>query len=83
MEFIYYQVPSTSDYLIPTPTITSCTESTIDGSSETLLEEEETDENEDSWETSFMMPQSKSTQPLIDNDTENPNSNAPTVRFSK
>ncbi|KAJ3662397.1 hypothetical protein Zmor_006748 [Zophobas morio] len=52
-------VPQSSDYLIPNHTNVSNTVGST-SSVEKLLPE-----NSDSWETSFIMPQSRSTQPLL------------------
>lgn len=61
MHFIVSQVPHQStDYLIPNHTVSSQTNAGSTTSVDKLIPE-----NSDSWETSFVMPHSKSTQPLL------------------
>ncbi|XP_025832818.1 ALK tyrosine kinase receptor [Agrilus planipennis] len=61
------QVPQTADYLIPNHTI-SATQNT--GGSTTSMDKL-LPENSDNWETSFAIPHSKSTQPLLQESEQN------------
>lgn len=74
-----YQVPQTTDYLIPNHTI-PIQNNTIGSTSsvDKLLPE-----NSDSWETSFVIPHSKSTQPLLQENEPNADENCTSVSIYK
>lgn len=71
------QVPQSTDYLIPNHTMPI--QSTVGSTSsvDKLLPE-----NSDSWETSFVIPHSKSTQPLLQDTEPNGEDNCASVSLN-